>query len=277
MIDRYARTGRARAGVLRRVRHALLALPAARRVAFARLWRALRLRAPVALRRPLPVARRATRRRADGVRRPRACCTVLFALLLMAVNLVFDYARIRIVVEDRRSAVGALPAAERFVRRHPRAGAVSAQHGRLPRRCSRSYALVAPGRRPDRLAIWIALLVGQIYILLRLREAALLRVAAVFFQGRSRTPRTRRRPAGLAGLARRRGHQGRTPGYPDRAMTAPRGPTGLETRDADSRFRSPAHSAARTCRPSGRGLEQGRDRPGQRRSTNPAARSGPGT
>ena len=33
-------------------------------------------------------------------------------------NLVLDYARIRIVVEDRRSALGALAAGARFVRRH---------------------------------------------------------------------------------------------------------------------------------------------------------------
>jgi hypothetical protein len=45
--------------------------------------------------------------------------TVLFALLLAAVNLVLDFAKIRLVVEDRRSALGALAAAARFVGRHP--------------------------------------------------------------------------------------------------------------------------------------------------------------
>ena len=43
----------------------------------------------------------------------------LFGAALLIVNLVFDYARIRLVVEDRRSALGALLASLRFVRRHP--------------------------------------------------------------------------------------------------------------------------------------------------------------
>lgn len=42
-----------------------------------------------------------------------------FGLLLAAVGLVFDYARVRVVVEDRRSMIGALLAGWRFVRRHP--------------------------------------------------------------------------------------------------------------------------------------------------------------
>jgi hypothetical protein len=40
------------------------------------------------------------------------------ALMLLTVNVIFDYARVRIVVEDRRSAFGALAGALRFVRRH---------------------------------------------------------------------------------------------------------------------------------------------------------------
>ncbi|MDQ3212680.1 MAG: hypothetical protein M3Q85_08395 [Acidobacteriota bacterium] len=43
---------------------------------------------------------------------------LLFGALLVACNIVFDYARVRIVVEDRRSAIGALLAGGRFVRRH---------------------------------------------------------------------------------------------------------------------------------------------------------------
>lgn len=45
------------------------------------------------------------------------------AVLLAAGSTLFDYARVRIVVEDRRSAIGALAASARFMRRH--AGAVS--------------------------------------------------------------------------------------------------------------------------------------------------------
>lgn len=42
-----------------------------------------------------------------------------FGMLLVFFNVIFDYARIRIVVEDRRSAIGAIAAGARFVRRHP--------------------------------------------------------------------------------------------------------------------------------------------------------------
>lgn len=44
--------------------------------------------------------------------------------LVVALNVMFDFARVRMVVEDRRSALGALVSAARFIRRH--AGAVVA-------------------------------------------------------------------------------------------------------------------------------------------------------
>ena len=47
----------------------------------------------------------------------------VFGLLVVAANVAFDYARIRMVVEDRRSAVGGLAAAVRFILRRP--GAVA--------------------------------------------------------------------------------------------------------------------------------------------------------
>jgi len=50
-------------------------------------------------------------------RHPRVPLAIAAAAVLF-VNLVVDYARVRIVVEDRRSAVGALLAATRFVRRN---------------------------------------------------------------------------------------------------------------------------------------------------------------
>lgn len=43
---------------------------------------------------------------------------LLFFLGLVWVTVVLDYARIRLVVEDRRSVVGAVVASHRFVRRH---------------------------------------------------------------------------------------------------------------------------------------------------------------
>ena len=45
----------------------------------------------------------------------------VLAPLVLIVNVIFDYAKVRMVVEDRRSAIGAVAAALRFVRRHPAA------------------------------------------------------------------------------------------------------------------------------------------------------------
>lgn len=44
--------------------------------------------------------------------------TIGLVVLLALVHLLFDYAKVRMVVEDRRSAIGAVAAAWRFVRRH---------------------------------------------------------------------------------------------------------------------------------------------------------------
>jgi hypothetical protein len=44
----------------------------------------------------------------------------LFGVLLLATNLVVDYTKVRIVVEDRHSVLGALVAALRFIRSHAR-------------------------------------------------------------------------------------------------------------------------------------------------------------
>ena len=49
----------------------------------------------------------------------RSLMYVIFGTLLVAANIVFDYARVRMVVEDRRSAVGAVSASLAFIRRHP--------------------------------------------------------------------------------------------------------------------------------------------------------------
>ena len=46
---------------------------------------------------------------------------VYFVPLLIAVHVLFDFAKVRMVVEDRRSAIGGVTAALRFVRRNPAA------------------------------------------------------------------------------------------------------------------------------------------------------------
>ncbi len=44
----------------------------------------------------------------------------VFGVLLVATNLVIDYTKVRIVVEDRHSVLGAITASIRFIRNHPR-------------------------------------------------------------------------------------------------------------------------------------------------------------
>ncbi|HET7217280.1 MAG TPA: hypothetical protein VFJ02_04500, partial [Vicinamibacterales bacterium] len=96
----------------------------------------------------------------------RVALYVLFGVLLVLANVVFDYARIRIVVEDRYSAIGAFLAGARFVRRHPATLRLYLLNGLVFLILALGYALAAPGA-PAGAAIWLALLVGQIYILLR--------------------------------------------------------------------------------------------------------------
>ena len=91
---------------------------------------------------------------------------LLFGAILIFFNVVFDYARIRIVVEDRRSAIGALASAARFVRRHPAAvAAVYALCACVYLLVVAAYAFLAPGAPRDGLPMWGVLLAGQAYIL----------------------------------------------------------------------------------------------------------------
>jgi len=114
----------------------------------------------------------------------RGLCYLAFGALLVVCNLVLDYARIRIVVEDRRSAVGALVAGARFVRRHPAALRLYLLNGTCFVALALVYALVAPGA-PSGQAIWIALALGQLYILLRHYVKLLFYASQVsFFQSR---------------------------------------------------------------------------------------------
>jgi len=94
---------------------------------------------------------------------------VVFGVLLAACNLVFDYAKIRAVVEDRRSMIGAIAAALRFVRSNA-AAAVSlylVDFG-LFIVAIVLYAIVAPGAGRSGLSVWIGFAISQCYILARL-------------------------------------------------------------------------------------------------------------
>jgi hypothetical protein len=108
---------------------------------------------------------------------------VVFGALLIACNLVFDYARIRTVVEDRHSAIGSLVAGARFVRRHPAALRLYLLNGLMFLVLALVYAIVGPGA-PSGFAIWIALAIGQLYILLRHYVKLLFYASQIaYFQG----------------------------------------------------------------------------------------------
>ncbi len=93
---------------------------------------------------------------------------LLFGLVLIFFNVIFDYARIRMVVEDRRSAVGAIAASARFVRRHlGRVSALYLLNGLAFVVLLAVYALLSPGAPGSGPLMWFVLLLGQAYIVAR--------------------------------------------------------------------------------------------------------------
>lgn len=93
----------------------------------------------------------------------------IFGILLVAANTLFDYAKIRAVVEDRRSMMGALAAALRFIVRHPRrVVGLFALNSAAFLAVIGLWALVAPGAGRAGAAMWLAFSLGQAYVLARL-------------------------------------------------------------------------------------------------------------
>lgn len=92
-----------------------------------------------------------------------------FGALLLAGNLAFDYAKIRAVVEDRRSASSALSAALRFIANHPgRTLGLYLLNGLTFVALLAGWSMVAPGAGGAGPAIWIGFAIGQLYLLARL-------------------------------------------------------------------------------------------------------------
>jgi hypothetical protein len=93
----------------------------------------------------------------------------VFGLALITINLVFDYARIRLVVEDRRSALGALRASIRFLSHHPlHATCLYALNGAVFVLLLALWSLMAPGVYSTGVMMWIAFAAGQLYLFARL-------------------------------------------------------------------------------------------------------------
>jgi hypothetical protein len=93
----------------------------------------------------------------------------VFGALLAVVSVVFDYAKVRAVVEDRRSMIGAMAAGARFARRNATAVvALYVTTGCLFVAVLAIYAIAAPGASSTGAGVWIGLLIGQLYLLGRL-------------------------------------------------------------------------------------------------------------
>jgi hypothetical protein len=93
----------------------------------------------------------------------------VFGALLVFANVLFDYAKIRAVVEDRRSMLVTLLASARFVLRNPlRVFGLYALNALLFLALVAVWAFVAPGAGGAGLSMWIGFAVGQLYVLARL-------------------------------------------------------------------------------------------------------------
>ncbi len=94
---------------------------------------------------------------------------LVFLFFLAAVNLVFDYARVRAVVEDRRSMAVALVASWRFIGAN-KAGAVGVYllDALLFALTLAVYSFIAPSGGGIGMMVWAAVAIGQVYILGRL-------------------------------------------------------------------------------------------------------------
>jgi hypothetical protein len=112
----------------------------------------------------------------------RVALYIAFALPLFFFNMLFDYAKIRAVVEDRRSMIGAIAASFRFIRRQPFAAwALYTINAFFFLLVALLYYVAAPGGSANLSAFAI----GQLYIVLRVMVR--LQFAAsqtALFQGR---------------------------------------------------------------------------------------------
>jgi hypothetical protein len=99
----------------------------------------------------------------------RAAFYVAFGALLVAVNITVDYAKVRMVVEDRHSVVGALAAALRFIRNNfGQVVALYALNSLTLLALLAMWALLSPGPGPAGLSMWASFGAAQLYIVVRL-------------------------------------------------------------------------------------------------------------
>jgi hypothetical protein len=94
---------------------------------------------------------------------------LVFGVLVAASAMVFDYAKVRAIVEDRRSMLGAIAGSIGFIGRNA-AAAVSLflANFALFIAVIGLYALVAPGSGAAGVSMWIGFAIGQLYVIARL-------------------------------------------------------------------------------------------------------------
>jgi hypothetical protein len=106
----------------------------------------------------------------------------IFLLALMMVSLLADFAKVRMVVEDRRSALAALAAAARFIRRRFwRVSWLYALNILVHLVLARIWLQTTPGGSQ---AVWVALLASQVYLVFRVwARLGFMASEIAFFQG----------------------------------------------------------------------------------------------
>ena len=94
---------------------------------------------------------------------------LVFGIFVAGGTMVFDYAKVRAVVEDRRSMLSAIGAAIAFIRRNAGAAvALFLLNFAVFAAALGLYALVAPGAGRAGITMWLGVAVGQIYVVARL-------------------------------------------------------------------------------------------------------------
>jgi hypothetical protein len=99
----------------------------------------------------------------------RVALYLTFGILVAACTVVFDYTKVRAVVEDRRSMTGAIGAALGFIRRQAGAAVgLFLVNFALFAALVALYGLIAPGAGRGGITMWLGFGLGQLYIVCRL-------------------------------------------------------------------------------------------------------------
>ena len=99
----------------------------------------------------------------------RVALYLVFGVLVAACSIIFDYAKVRAVVEDRQSMLGAIAAAVGFIRRnYASAVGLFVVDSLAFAAVVAVYILAAPGVGGAGISMWMAFFAGQLYVAARL-------------------------------------------------------------------------------------------------------------